>query len=298
MRGVKVITAHGLVDAMSFSAQSTAPSVDVHCGERTVRFVRRVSRAKYADERPAYETRIVGDATVIVVRTLWGSPDVKRTLERIAADYDEHRKKRVVVFDLRGNGGGDDSYIYAWIKQAKRGTWSQPYVDVRVTGAATACGDWNELVAEQMMFHRIDAVDAKRERDAFERATPLGGAPGAPSQAIGRSSVTSQASSPYTGRIFVVVDAASASSGESGADALRAALGATLVGERTAGLLELGNLRPYAMPRTGVLWQLGSKRNYYPEPRDGVGLAVDFVLDAELADAPIETLLPLLETLR
>ena len=33
---------------------------------------------------------------------------------------------------------------------------------------------------------------------------------------------------------------------------------ATLVGERTSGYAELGNVRPCLMPRTGVLWQVGS----------------------------------------
>jgi hypothetical protein len=298
-RIAKLLTRTGLSDVTTFSAQSSAPSIDVVCGGQTVRFERHVSRAKGADAHaPTYETRTVGDATVIVVRALDGSPNAQALLGQIAADYAKHKQKSVIVFDFRGNGGGNDGYIYSWVEKAKRGIWPLPHFDVSVTGAARACGEWNDLVADQITYDRVDSVEGKAERETFRAKTPLGDVLGAPVEAAPSvTSVTSNATSPYSGRIFALADAASASSGETSPDELRTALGATVVGERTGGFLEFGNVYPYAMPRTGVLWELGSKRNYYTEPRDGVGIPVDVYLDDDLVEAPVEALVPLLEKL-
>jgi hypothetical protein len=48
------------------------------------------------------------------------------------------------------------------------------------------------------------------------------------------------------------------------------------------------------MPRTGVGWELGSKRNLFASPSDGVGIPVDAYLSPDLMQAPVETLLPFL----
>ena len=68
---------------------------------------------------------------------------------------------------------------------------------------------------------------------------------------------------PYKGRIFVLIDRQCGSSGESAADMLREGLGATLVGERTAGLQEYGNVRLLALPRTLLVVHFATKRNYF-----------------------------------
>ena len=48
------------------------------------------------------------------------------------------------------------------------------------------------------------------------------------------------------------------------------------------------------MPRTGIVWNMASKRNFYPSPRDGVGLPVALYLAPEVLEEPVEELLPLL----
>ena len=254
------------------------------------------SRGRRAQTRTLRRTRRGPSATPrsSFVRALAGDPKAQALLAQIAADYGKHKKKPIIVFDFRGNGGGNDGYIYSWVEKAKRGVWPLPDFEVSVTGAARACGEWNDSVADQISFDRVDSPEGNAEREAFRAKTPLGDVRGAPTEkSPSVTSVTSNATSPYSGRIFVLADAASASSGETSPDELRTALGATVVGERTAGFLEFGNVYPYAMPRTGILWELGSKRNYYTEPRDGVGIPVDVYLDDDLVEAPIRGARPL-----
>jgi hypothetical protein len=295
-RRAKVLTKKGVEEITTFSAQSTAPALEARCGDHAVRFDRRAASDRPSDKgAPVYDWRVVGDAAVITIRRLWGSPEEEKKLETIAADYDEHRKHPVVVFDFRGNGGGNDGYVWAWVEKAAHRRVPSPYVELRVTGAARSCGDWNNLVADQISFDRVDQADARAERDAFWKKTLA--APEEPSQVIGELFEDTTAKAPYKGRIFVLVNHASGSSGESAPSMLRVALGATVVGERTGGYAEFGNIRPYAMPRTGVMWQLASKRNYYDTPTDGVGHPVDLYLPPELVDAKVEDLLPLLEAL-
>jgi hypothetical protein len=291
-----VLTQRGLEDLSTFSAQSTVPSVDVRCGGRTVRFDRRApSHRRVDDAAPVYEWHAQSDATVIVVRRLYGSPQDKQLLAQLAADYEKHRSRPVVVFDFRGNGGGDDGYVYRWVDQAKRGRWLSPYQEHQVAGGHTPCGEWNALVVDQIRYDHVDDPAARQERadlrkklDA-ERGRVIG------DTRLSDAFDEAHGKNPYGGRIFALVDAGSASSGESAPEVLRAALGATIVGERSAGFLEFGNLRPYVMPRTGVFWQLASKQNFYPSPHDGVGLAVDVYLPSELLEADAQDLVARLE---
>ncbi len=62
-----------------------------------------------------------------------------------------------------------------------------------------------------------------------------------------------------------------------------------LVGERTAGLMEYGNVRSYLLPNSGIRWSLATKRNLFEQPTESVGLPVDVYL-ADPA-ATVETVL-------
>jgi hypothetical protein len=298
-RYAKLLSRSGLSDLTTFSAQSTVPSVDVTCAGRTAKFERRVSKAKGSpDGAPIFESRKLGQTTILTVREMSGSPQALAQLERLDTEYDSQRTSSMLVFDFRGNGGGNDSYVFKWIDEAKRGPWPIPHFDVHLSGAERACGAWNDLVADQIEYQRVDTPEAKAERDAFVARQPLGDAHGALTESpMTAVTMSSNAKSPYRGKIYAILDGASASSGETSPDTLRTALGATVVGERSAGFLELGNVYPYMMPRTGVLWELASKRSYYTEPHDGVGVPVDVYLDEDLIGAPVEQIAPLLEKL-
>jgi hypothetical protein len=289
---------HGVVDVAVLTARGTADVIDATCGSETVRFERRPAASFPRNkDAPVYEWHTTADAAVVIVRHLDGSPAERARLEQIATDYDGHRAKKTIVFDFRGNGGGNDGYIYAWIAKAVRGTWPAPYAEVKVTGAELPCGEWNNLVLRQIDADVVDTPAAKNERDAALQAS-LASLKGAPVQQVDMAPATTTAAHPYTGRVFAVVDRTSASSGESGPEMLHAAIGATIVGERSAGFMEFGNIRPWIMPRTGIGWWMASKRNYYEAPHEAVGLPVDVYLAPELLGKPADELVKVLEGMR
>jgi hypothetical protein len=297
LRTAREVEKNGVYDVTTFTAVGTTEAVIASCGGKDVRFDRRMSAAtRPKDTDAAYEWRAVGDAAVVTVRRLYGSPADETKLRQMAVDYDAYRAKKTIVFDFRGNGGGDDGYVFAWIEKAVRGTWKAPYVEVKVSGAALPCGDWNGMVTQQIEYDRVDAPDAKADRAGFFQKA-LDELRASPVQVADASDITTRAEHPYAGRVFVLVDRLSGSSGESGPDMLRAALGATIVGERTAGFMEYGNVRPWIMPRTGIAWGMATKRNYYDGPRETVGLPVPVYLAPELLEKPVDDLLPLLESL-
>ena len=93
--------------------------------------------------------------------------------------------------------------------------------------------------------------------------------------------------------MVALVDRFSGSSGELAALELRCALGAILVGERTAGTMQYGQLQRFVLPRTGLVWQVPTRRFFFEEAVEAVGLAVDAYL--EQIDADAADLVPLLE---
>ena len=102
---------------------------------------------------------------------------------------------------------------------------------------------------------------------------------------------------PYKGRVFVLVDRHCGSSGESAAMFFREGLGAKVVGERTAGVQEYGNVRPFVLPRTLIRMYFATKRNYFTVPVEAVGMPADVYLPPELMAKPVEELIPLLRKL-
>ncbi|HEY2514540.1 MAG TPA: S41 family peptidase, partial [Polyangiaceae bacterium] len=272
LRATQVFDGSTLAPLATFSAQSARSEVVAHCHGHDVRFERRLSQASHPKrDLPVYEWKTVGDAAVITIRKLWGSPEQEALLEQIARDYPKHRTKPVIVFDFRGNGGGNDGYVYNWVDQAVKGPWRGPYVEVNLAGAALLCADWNMMVVNQVAFGRIDKPDAQKERETYWKKVEDDLPKTTPQQAD-LGDVIAKGTSPYHGRVLVLVDHDSGSSGESAPDFLHSAMGATIVGERTGGYMEYGNVRPYVLPRTGIVWSMASKRNYYPEPRDAVGI--------------------------
>ena len=161
-----------------------------------------------------------------------------------------------------------------------------------MSGALTPCQHWNPLIQRQIRDGTVDTHEGRAERDRMRASWP----PGLhrPTWSFHSGLVEDQAARPYTGRVFVLVDRYSVSSGESGPWALKNAMGAVLVGERTGGLMEYGNVQTYVLPRTGIRWSLATKRKLYETPMESVGIPVDAYLPDVAAS--IEQLLPLLDT--
>jgi hypothetical protein len=211
-------------------------------------------------------------------------------LEQLARDYPEHARFPHIVFDLRGNGGGNDGYVYDWISRAKAGTWFSG-ADTRVVGAIAPCDLWNPLVMMQILDGTVDTLKARAVRTKL--AAERGENPGQIRYVFRNGLIADHAEQPYKGRIDVLVDRRAASSGESSAWVLQSALGAHLYGERTSGLFEYGDVRVFILPRTGIRYSFPTKRNWYETPLESVGVPVDAYLTNVSASAEqLMTLLP------
>lgn len=86
-------------------------------------------------------------------------------------------------------------------------------------------------------------------------------------------------SAPYQGNVVVLVDRHTGSSGEKAAIELQRALGATLIGEPTAGAMQYTEGVPFALPRTGLICTVPTKRADYGADVEGIGWPVDVPLD-------------------
>jgi C-terminal processing protease CtpA/Prc len=91
------------------------------------------------------------------------------------------------------------------------------------------------------------------------------------------------------GRMLVLVDGGTCSSGESSTLMLRDGLGARVVGVPSMGLLESANVAPYVLPRSGLTLTFPTQWVTTPEPMEFVGIQPDVELDvatplAEVAD--------------
>lgn len=283
----------GSEEIVTVSVLGASPPVLVlECDGERIPLQRRANLAARASQGlPAYELKSVGDVALITVRRLAGSPEDLKLLEQLPLDYERHQQHRALVFDFRGNGGGNDGYVFQWLERAKRGSFHMA-PSVEIEGQLFPCRDWNMLVYSQIVYDTVDSQDGIAARAELQKSWPSR-SPGI-NHRISSGVVTMEAEHPYKGKIYVLVDRMSLSSGESAPAALRSALGATLVGERTGGFLEYGNLQPFVLPRTGIVFWVPIVRRYYQPSAEQVGLEVDAYLDPQQLALPAEQLISLL----
>ena len=253
------------------------------------------AREERQHERPAYEWRRAGDAAIIRVRRFKGPPEEHARLRQLETDYPAHRSARLIVFDLRGNEGGADHYAFAWVKEAKRGPWEAKVWAVYPLGSHMPWLRWNQEVWETLHQGRVDDPDAVAAREKLRAGWPKRSAE--LSLRFQVHQIETHAKAPYRGPVVILVDRGTGSAGESAAMIVRDALGASIVGERTAGYKEYGNQRVLVLPRTGLVFHFATKRNYFTTPVEALGLPPDVYLPPELMAAPVEELLPLLRKL-
>jgi hypothetical protein len=79
--------------------------------------------------------------------------------------------------------------------------------------------------------------------------------------------------------MLVLVDGQTKSSGESAAWMLQQGIGGLLIGGRTAGMIEYGNITPYLLPASGLHVGLTTKHNDFGVAVELVGFPVHAELD-------------------
>src|SRR5690606_14381474 len=117
-------------------------------------------------------TRVpVGERSVAVVtiRRLAGSLEEEALLDEIGSDLARYADVDAVLFDLRGNRGGNDEHVVNWLREATEGRFYFG-VDLEVLGAAGACLDWNWRVAAFLSHGEIDSDAARAELQERKKA--------------------------------------------------------------------------------------------------------------------------------
>jgi hypothetical protein len=225
-------------------------------------------------DAPAVEVRELHGVLCVTIRRFWGGPEDDRALWDFAAASEEHFRHDRIVVDLRGNTGGNDAILYQWIMESL-----PPGVVWPATASGWYVGDspvgfWNASA----LIEARDGRDAAPRYHVMHRHTPRPG-----DELVVRAEDDAEeqppGSRPWSGRMLVLVDAGTCSSGESSMWMLRHGLGAQVAGRRTAGMIEFGNIVPYLLPNAGLHVQLATKRNVYEEPVELVGFPVDVDLD-------------------
>jgi hypothetical protein len=277
---------------ITVSAVANGP-VTLKCPGREFTLTERPATPMPKEADPTFYTwAVVGDTAVIRIKRLFGTTKDLENLAHIPQDYAQHAKLKRVIFDLRSNGGGDDSYVYDWISKAKNGTWSSG-AETKIIGDLWPCEAWNITVYRLVRDRTIETAPAKAELAKIRAAWPE--RPPDLREQFNDGLIDDKSEHPYQGRVYVLIDRRSASSGESSAFVLRQALGAVVLGERSAGYLTFGNQRPIILPRSGVRIMVPTKRNWFNTPMETVGVPVDFYL--ENTAISIQELLPVLEKL-
>ena len=234
-------------------------------------------RDELEEEGPAVEEREHDGVLVVRIRRLLGGPDDEAAIARWVESADRHFSFGRIVVDLRGNSGGNDGHTLAWVERRIK---ALPGF-VRDEGwvvRGVPLGIWNAAAWREARDGR-DAVP-RVLRDA--RHDPQ---PGDTLELAREEESLSAGDLYWGGRMIVLTDRRTRSSGESSAWLLREGLTATLAGERSAGMIEYGNIAPYVLERSGLVIQLPTKRNDFGLPVEGVGFPVDVPLDAGI---PVE----------
>jgi hypothetical protein len=152
-------------------------------------------------------------------------------------------------------------------------------------------GIWNMATQYELMQPGAPGIEGLR-RDAarstshwpLSEQTPLDAADGPDPRGTARGN--------YRGRVVVLVDRFNGSSGETAALMARDWLGATIVGERTAGAIEGANVLSFPLPNTGVELHIPGIQNRFHDERvkESAGIPIDVALARP--GAPVEELLP------
>ena len=223
---------------------------------------------------PAVELREHSGVLCVVLRRLWGGAEDDRLLWDWADDSVRQFESDRIIVDLRGNGGGNDGITLKWVSPVLSAGATVPGRSAGWYVGETPLGIWNTVAVIEAgqgasavpSWHRehvrqptpADTLSVRDEEEDYVAR------PGARS---------------WAGKMLVLVDGNTRSSGESSAWVLQHALGGRLIGGRTGGMIEYGNVIPYLLPASGMHVMLPTKHNDFGRPVELTGLPVHADLD-------------------
>jgi hypothetical protein len=240
-----------------------------------VRLAGAPERHRPADEAaPAVEEEVVDGVLVLRVRRLIGDRDDEALLAHWSEAADRHFAFDRIVLDLRGNAGGNDGHTYEWASRRFRAV-PHHVRESRWEVRGKPLGSWNAYAWRaarddaSVPPHLVSGKHDPRPDDRIELCRTDW-----PLEAGDR---------PWDGRMLVLVNSGTGSSGESSAWMLHEGLGARLLGSPTAGMIEYGNIVPYVLPESRLVINLPTKRNDYGIAVESVGFPVDAPLPDDVA---------------
>ncbi len=185
---------------------------------------------------------------VLVSRAMWASDfnaKGEKQLERLAACGGDYRDAPLLVFDVMGNGGGDDSYIMDWFEG-----WTGQYDPRRIFFARRLSQLGCYLLPSYASYGEAGSWSASMQAGTWTE----------------REGVT-----------FVLADKGTASSGESAVELFRTVENTLLVGGPTTGCALVPNNFAFYLSNSGLglFFGTGLKATEDGENRDGVGFLPD-----------------------
>jgi hypothetical protein len=252
-------------------------------GDSHLRIVGAASQSKSApqgidelDRGPAIEGRTVRDISVVHLRRLFGDQSDEEALNSWVANAEKQFDHDRIIVDLRGNGGGNDGYVYDWASDYVPRGFHDAVSSKGWSVAGHRLSAWNHCAWLELTLGRDNVPSWLLE----SRHQP------SPHDELGffdDETCIPAGKRPWRGRMLVLVDRATRSSGETAAWFLKNAFGATLAGRPTAGTTEYGDVVPYVLPLSGLVIRLPTTKTDYGFPVEFRGFPVDVSIDFPIA---------------
>jgi len=184
----------------------------------------------------------------------------------IVSYVDRLRSSKAIVVDLRGNGGGNDNHARNWFKGLTSGTLSYSSI-TELESDATLQGSVNARTCGSARVHPGSSAEQLAQakllaaRGELEVASTDAARPSRRMREWPRHELEDQGSAPrpYRGALILLVDRKCASACESFIRYARQLPRTWLLGENTAGVGRIGEVKPYRLPHSGLWLQAGTK---------------------------------------
>jgi hypothetical protein len=177
------------------------------------------------------------------------------------------------IIDVRGNGGGSDSVYYPilpWIisNETIRVSASWLVTEDNKSAQKRICDDNDRADCDAKVQEILDSMKGVANGDFASQTKSTG------------LLFTPPSNHPKAEKVAVLIDNKCASSCEEFILLLKQSFNVKTLGQRTAGLLDYSNLRPYQLPSgKRELWYATSRSNRLPYfPIDSYGIAPDIYL--------------------
>jgi len=198
-------------------------------------------------------------------------------LARRRAELEAHR---YWIVDVRGNGGGSDTTYAALLPWLLDGEYRQHALEYLATPV-------NIQAQEQICARQSDPAPCLRQMTpavaAMRAATPGSFVTSADERSTFQRPAHLEPKAPR--RVAVLVDRECGSSCDQFALTVKAGFRVKLAGQASAGVVDVGNLRPHTLPSGRVLRYATTRSTRVSElPLDGIGVQPDLLLPAP-ADA-------------